>query len=205
MKPRRAIQMPRSSRSKKISSLTRGSMPARSAAQRNGRSLACRVSSDPRPLACSATPRSANSALSRSRRRSPRWFTAVSAGSVSTSVSPASPAAIVSTLLLNVPAWPSASARRGSKRAMSSARPPNTPIDIPPPKYLPSVVRSGTRPSSAWRPPIDRREVITSSSTSSAPHSSASTRRPCRNSGVPGMQPPEPSIGSTRMAASSGP
>ena len=57
--------------------------------------------------------------------------------------SPASPAAIVSTLLLNVPACGSASGRRGSNRSMMSARPPNAPNDMPPPMYLPSVVRSG--------------------------------------------------------------
>ena len=93
---------------------------------------------------------------------------------------------MLSTLLLKVPAWPSASARRGSKRCISSRRPPKAPKDMPPPMYLPSVVRSGMTPSCACRPPRDRREVITSSKTSSAPQSSARRRRPCRNCGRAG-------------------
>jgi len=54
--------------------------------------------------------------------------------------------AIDRTLLLKVPACGSAPGCDGSKRAMRSARPPNAPKDSPPPRYLPSVSRSGCTP-----------------------------------------------------------
>ena len=53
------------------------------------------------------------------------------------------PAAIVSTLLLKVPACGSASGGVGSNSAMMSRRPPKAPKLMPPPTYLPSVVMSG--------------------------------------------------------------
>ena len=58
-------------------------------------------------------------------------------------------------------------------------------------------------PSSPCRPPGPRREVITSSKMSSTPWRSAASRKAPRNSRSPSMHPPEPIIGSTRMAASS--
>ena len=58
----------------------------------------------------------------------------------------AAPAAIVTTLLLNVPPWVSVPPLAGSNAAMMSARPPNAPNVMPPARYLPSVVRSGVMP-----------------------------------------------------------
>ena len=197
------MNTPRASSSKNTSAFTRSSAAARSSALRMAPATGCIVISEPRPVNCSATPRLASSSFRRSRRASPRSFSACRRPAVSTCVSPAMPAAMVSTLLLKVPACCRAPLARGSKRCSRSARPPKAPKDSPPPKYLPSVVRSGLSPSSACRPPKDRRDVITSSRISSAPVSSASARSPSRKAGSPGMQPPEPSKGSTRMAASS--
>ena len=46
-----------------------------------------------------------------------------------------------------------ASGLRGSKCAITSARPPKAPKLAPPPRYLPSRVKSGVMPSSPCRPP----------------------------------------------------
>ena len=114
MKPRRAMNTPRASSSKNTSARARSSPAARSSALRSGPASDCICISDPRPVNCMATPRSASSALSRARSASPRAFSASSASAVSTCVSPARPAAMVSTLLLKVPACCSAPLWRGS-------------------------------------------------------------------------------------------
>src|SRR5229473_1710069 len=57
-----------------------------------------------------------------------------------------SPAFIVSTLLLKVPACWNPSFRRGSNHSISAALPPNAPKLMPPPTYLPRVVMSGRMP-----------------------------------------------------------
>src|SRR5208337_3348970 len=137
------------------------------------------------------------------RSASPRAFSASSACGVSTCVRPARPADIVSTLLLNVPAWRNASGRRGSNSDMMSARPPKAPKLMPPPTYLPSDIRSGRTSSVAARPCSDSREVITSSQISRAPTRSVAARRAVRNAAVAGMQPALPIIGSTITAARS--
>ena len=76
---------------------------------------------------------------------------------------------------------------------------------MPPAMYLPKVVKSGVTPSIACMPPSLWREVITSSKISSAPVSEQASRRALRNSRVAGMQPPEPSMGSTSTAPNCGP
>src|SRR5206468_2352925 len=89
---------------------------------------------------------SANSStapMRRSRSPSPKSLSARARGGVYTSVSPACPAFIVRTLLLKVPACWNPSLRRGSNHSITAAFPPNAPKLMPPPTYLPSVVRSG--------------------------------------------------------------
>lgn len=49
--------------------------------------------------------------------------------------------------------------------------------------------------------PVRPRPHCTSSNTSSAPASSHSCRRPCRNAATAGVQPPSPCTGSTNTAA----
>jgi len=67
--------------------------------------------------------------------------------------------------------------------------------------YFPSVVRSGQIPSRACRPPGPVREVITSSKINRMPASRVAARSATRNSGVAGMQPPDPIMGSRMTAA----
>ena len=52
-------------------------------------------------------------------------------------------------------------------------------------------------PSTCWSPPVERREVITSSKTSSTSCSARRVAQRSRNSRSPGMTPPEPCSGST--------
>lgn len=85
----------------------------------------------------------------------------------------------------------------GEKTLITSARPPNAPKLKPPPRYLPSVVRSGAMPSSPCRPAGPRRDVMTSSKMSGTSCASHSSRNRPRNSGVPGMHPALPRSGST--------
>ena len=68
---------------------------------------------------------------------------------------------------------------------------------------LPSVVRSGRTPASAWAPPGDARNEITSSKISSAPDRSQIARSWPRTSGVAARTPPAPWIGSITIAARS--
>ena len=88
-----------------------------------------------------------------------------------------------------------------SKRSMTSPRPPNAPKLMPPAIYFPSVVRSGVTPRSFCSPPEECLLVITSSKISRMPASRVAARSATRNSGVAGMQPPEPIIGSRMTAA----
>ena len=74
---------------------------------------------------------------------------------------------------------------------------------MPPPTYLPSVLRSGSIPSLAESPPGCSREVITSSKISTMPRACVSSRSMARKSGLAGMPPPPPSIGSRITAARS--
>ncbi|KAF4510625.1 hypothetical protein G6O67_002501 [Ophiocordyceps sinensis] len=85
-------------------------------------------------------------------------------------VSPAWPRCMASVLLLKVPecARPPG-ARRASNAAMMSARPPKAPKATPPPSHLPSVLRSGLRPSTLASPPAESRDVATSSRMKSTP------------------------------------
>ena len=87
--------------------------------------------------------------------------------------------------------------------SMMSAGPPNAPNDMPPPIYLPNVVRSGFTPCTDCSPPGARREVITSSKISSAPIRVVAARNACRYAGSAWMQPPPPIIGSRITAARS--
>ena len=162
----------------------------------------CTDNIEPIPVNCTGASAARHNPFSRSRSASPRAFSATAASGVKISVSPAIPAAMVSTLLLNVPACGSASGRRGSNMSMISARPPNAPNDIPPPIYLPKLVRSGFTPRTDCSPPGASREVITSSRISSAPAFVAASRSACRNAGSAAMHPPPPIIGSRMIAAS---
>ena len=69
---------------------------------------------------------------------------------------------------------------------------------MPPPITLPSVVRSGRTPYSAWAPPgATRNPVITSSKMSTAPCSSQHSRSASRKPGTGGTQFMFPATGST--------
>ena len=160
---------------------------------------------EPQPVAQKSSGDAAKRASSPARSRSPRSLTAASAAASTMASAAAAPTAIVKALLLNVPPWVSPPPRAGSKAAIRSARPPKAPNDRPPARYLPSVVMSGVMPSSSWAPPSARRDVITSSKISTAPASAVSRRSVARNAGSPGMQPPDPSIGSTSTQATSVP
>ena len=72
----------------------------------------------------------------------------------------------------------------------------------PPASGLASVMMSGDTPYTVWphSSPVRPRPHCTSSYTNSAPASSHSLRRPARNSGVAGVQPPSPCTGSTNTA-----
>ena len=58
-------------------------------------------------------------------------------------------------------------------------------------------------PSTCWSPPVESREVITSSKTSRTSCAAVASRSASRNARSPGMTPPEPWSGSTTTAASS--
>ena len=161
--------------------------------------------SEPRPVVVIPKPAASNSPSSAARKRSPRAFSAASASGVSTSLKPAAPAAMVRTSLLKVPEWYRQSGLAGSKRSIRSARPPKAPNEEPPPRYLPSAVRSGVTPQAACSPPVDRREVMTSSNTKRMPWRVVSARSISRKPGAAGMQPPAPNMGSRMTAARSSP
>ncbi len=102
------------------------------------------------------------------------------------SLNAATPPAIVTTLLLNVPPWVSSPPRWGSNAAIRSARPPKAPNVIPPARYLPNVVRSGCTPDRSCTPPELIRDVITSSKINSAPDAIADVAEPGEESGLGG-------------------
>ena len=137
------------------------------------------------------------------RNRSPRAVCASATSAVKSSPSTTQPADIVATLLLNVPACGIASGRGGSNWSISSARPPKAPKEKPPPKYLPKVRMSGVGPEQRGEAgaAVPRGHHLVGD----ADRAGAARRveQPRRNSGSAGMQPPEPSIGSTSTAASS--
>ena len=157
------------------------------------------------PVTVIGTPAPANVTFNRSRSTSPRSLSEMSASGVSTSRNAATPAAMETTLLLNVPACDRAPPCAGSNAAMIERRPPNAPNVIPPPRYLPSVVMSGTTPKRAWAPPGCKRDVITSSKISTLPCCVHSLRSASRKPGSAGMQPPDPCTGSTTTQAIAAP
>lgn len=71
---------------------------------------------------------------------------------------------------------------------MIALLPPNAPNANPPPKNLPTVVISGVTPNKACRPPGLSRDVWTSSKMRTAPTRVASSRRPFKNDGSPGIR-----------------
>ena len=91
-----------------------GSAPARSAGEATGPAVAWTVISDPAPVTDRATPWSAKRAESRARSPSPRACSASAMSGVKASSSAATPARIVSALLLKVPACGTAPGAEGS-------------------------------------------------------------------------------------------
>lgn len=152
---------------------------------------------DPSPVTCIGSPAAANTPPNASRSRSPRVLVAARASSSRAYRSVAIAAAVETTLLLKVPAWASSPPAARSRCRMTSSRPPKAPNDIPPPRYLPSVVMSGTTPYRCWAPPVDSRDVMTSSRIMTTPDSLHRRRSSASHAGAATRQPPDPCTAST--------
>mmetsp|Transcript_2953 Transcript_2953/g.9709 ORF Transcript_2953/g.9709 Transcript_2953/m.9709 type:complete len:225 (-) Transcript_2953:613-1287(-) len=77
------------------------------------------------------------------------------------------------------------------------------PMGTPPPRALAELITSGVTPRCSWpqKRPVRPTPVCTSSTISSAPRSSQMRRASAKKARSPGVMPPSPWRGSSRMAA----
>ena len=154
-------------------------------------------SSEPQPVTQNGSGDASKRACSPARRRSPRSLTAARASASTSSVATTAPTAIVNALLLNVPAWLSPPRAGSNVRHQVGATAEGA--ERQPAAEVLAERRHVGRDAEQLLGAADaeaRRHHLVEDQHRAVRRSSA-RRSAARNAGSPGMQPPEPCIGST--------